>query len=623
MLAATSQRAGSPACSSDPFANSRVPNYLPPHPCTQGCKRLCDLVLAGLGLLLALPLFALIAAAIKLDSRGSVFFSQERVGLHRRRLRIWKFRKMYDRLPEPGLGLTKRHDSRLTRVGRILERTKLDELPQLLNVLLGQMSIVGPRPELPKFVDCYPAAWDAVLSVKPGVFGPNQLSNRNESELYPPNCRDVEAFYVDRILPEKLQVDADYAQRLTIARDLLLVPQCLLVAILGAVTWQTLVARRWQMANLALMTLVGLCGMSAAVWLADRNVSANRFYACLAWACLVKPACLLLFRIPKALATSMTADDFLRIWWCAVTSAAATVTAAVMVDVRDIGRVAVLIDTAFFLTLLVMYKLVLYTLYLNLYLRESRELSRRLVLISALAAPLSMTAVGACHHGLALWLKAPAWHWSMTAILTMVRPLIMLLMPVYLTPTMASWLRREWKKLLVGSLVGSSFAVLASVFLDERAFSRADVATDCAVYTLIMSGAALWRQRADSAAWASAHPTAQERLFGERSKLLVVGEGVPLNAYFTGSAGLREGRWEVLGVITPHRHARTSTVGGYPILGDASDMEDLIQTWSIKKIIAVKPIADSATVQRLNELARSGRVEVAQIDLEAGLKTAA
>ncbi len=106
-------------------------------------------------------------------------------------------------------------------------------------------------------------------------------------------------------------------------------------------------------------------------------------------------------------------------------------------------------------------------------------------------------------------------------------------------------------------------------------------------------------------------------------KLLVVGESVQLSAYLTGSAGLREGRWEVVGVITPQRHTRTSTVGGYPILGDTSDIADILDTWSITKIIAVKPIADAMTVQYLDELARSAKVEVVQIDLGAGLRTAA
>jgi lipopolysaccharide/colanic/teichoic acid biosynthesis glycosyltransferase len=175
-------------------------------------KRLFDLAVAGAGLLVAAPLFLLIAIAIKRDTRGPVFFRQVRVGRHRRTFRMWKFRKMPDDLPVQGPMLTARDDRRLTRVGFWLERTKLDELPQLLNVLAGDMSVVGPRPEVPKFVDrSTPELWDQVLSVKPGIFGPNQIRYRNEADLYPPDC-DVEAFYLHHILPEKLAVDARYAQ---------------------------------------------------------------------------------------------------------------------------------------------------------------------------------------------------------------------------------------------------------------------------------------------------------------------------------------------------------------------------------------------------------------------------
>ena len=175
-------------------------------------KRVFDIVIATVGLLVATPLFIVIAIAIKRDSPGPVFFRQLRVGRKRRPYAMWKFRKMPDDLPEQGPMLTARNDQRLTRVGYWLERTKLDELPQLLNVLSSDMSVVGPRPEVSKFVDRdSPELWDQVLSVKPGIFGPNQIRYRNEADLYPPGC-DIEAFYLNSILPAKLEVDARYAR---------------------------------------------------------------------------------------------------------------------------------------------------------------------------------------------------------------------------------------------------------------------------------------------------------------------------------------------------------------------------------------------------------------------------
>jgi lipopolysaccharide/colanic/teichoic acid biosynthesis glycosyltransferase len=195
-------------------------------------KRLFDLAVAGAGLLVAAPLFLAIAVAIKRDTPGPVFFRQMRVGRHRRPFSMWKFRKMPHDLREQGPLLTARDDRRLTRVGFWLERTKLDELPQLLNVLTGDMSVVGPRPEVPKFVDrATPELWDRVLSVKPGIFGPNQIRFRNEADLYPPDCADVEDFYLRHILPEKLLVDARYAHDAGWVGDLSLLLRGLLTSV--------------------------------------------------------------------------------------------------------------------------------------------------------------------------------------------------------------------------------------------------------------------------------------------------------------------------------------------------------------------------------------------------------
>jgi lipopolysaccharide/colanic/teichoic acid biosynthesis glycosyltransferase len=197
-------------------------------------KRVFDIVVAGLGLLITAPLFLAIGILIKRDSPGPVFFRQVRVGKKRRPFAMWKFRKMPHEMPEQGPLLTARNDRRLTRIGRWLERTKLDELPQLLNVLASEMSIVGPRPEVPRFVDrATPELWDQVLSVKPGIFGPNQVRYRNEADLYPKDCADVEAYYLRHILPAKLEVDARYARRSNPVTDVWLLVRGVLAAAFG------------------------------------------------------------------------------------------------------------------------------------------------------------------------------------------------------------------------------------------------------------------------------------------------------------------------------------------------------------------------------------------------------
>ena len=188
-------------------------------------KRLFDVVTSSMALVSLSPVLLLIALAIKLESRGPVLFRQTRVGKNRRPFTMYKFRKFPISYDGQGPGVTLVDDYRLTRVGKILERLKFDELPQFLNVLKGEMSLVGPRPETPNFVEHYSESDQRVLAVKPGIFGINQLLFRREAELYPEGI-DPEEFYLSEIMPRKLANDIEYIQRATFATDLALLLKC-------------------------------------------------------------------------------------------------------------------------------------------------------------------------------------------------------------------------------------------------------------------------------------------------------------------------------------------------------------------------------------------------------------
>jgi lipopolysaccharide/colanic/teichoic acid biosynthesis glycosyltransferase len=179
-------------------------------------KRLLDVVVAGAALLLLSVLILLVALAIRLESRGSVFYRSHRVGLDGRELRMLKFRKM--RRAAAGPGLTAVNDARFTRLGRFLARTRLDELPQLFNVLAGSMSLVGPRPEDPAFVAMRPADYRTIVQVKPGITGLTQLAFARENEIL--DEYDPVGDYVRRLLPQKTQIDRLYVARRTFLMDL-------------------------------------------------------------------------------------------------------------------------------------------------------------------------------------------------------------------------------------------------------------------------------------------------------------------------------------------------------------------------------------------------------------------
>ncbi len=184
-------------------------------------KRAFDLLGAALGLLLLAPLLAVLALLIKRDSAGPVVFRQLRIGRGGQAFRIHKLRTMA--ADAGGPPLTVGADPRITRTGAWLRRTRLDELPQLIDVLRGDMSLVGPRPEVPEFVALYPAALrERVLSVRPGIVDPASLAFRHEAELLAAST-DPQRAYVEQVLPEKLRLSADYIDRATLWSDLRLI----------------------------------------------------------------------------------------------------------------------------------------------------------------------------------------------------------------------------------------------------------------------------------------------------------------------------------------------------------------------------------------------------------------
>ena len=178
-------------------------------------KRTVDFTIAATILLLTLPVIAIVALAIVLDSRGPVFYRAERVGLNGRRLRMLKFRKMHHNAT--GLPLTSDDDDRFTRIGRFLSLAKLDEVPQLWHVLKGEMSLIGPRPEDPRFVAERSADYDEILRVRPGVTGLSQIAFAEERAIL---CKeDPISHYRERIFPQKIRLDRMYAGRPSLAMD--------------------------------------------------------------------------------------------------------------------------------------------------------------------------------------------------------------------------------------------------------------------------------------------------------------------------------------------------------------------------------------------------------------------
>jgi lipopolysaccharide/colanic/teichoic acid biosynthesis glycosyltransferase len=186
-------------------------------------KRVFDVVLSSFGLVLISPLFAILAVAIKFESEGPVFFRGVRVGRYGIPFQIFKFRSMVKDAAQIGPSITAGYDSRITRVGGFLRRFKLDEVPQLLNVLKGDMSLVGPRPEDPRFVTLYTPEQRRVLRVRPGLTGAASVEYRNEEALL--RGSNWETVYRTVVMPDKLRIDLNYVDRYSFWIDLKILAQ--------------------------------------------------------------------------------------------------------------------------------------------------------------------------------------------------------------------------------------------------------------------------------------------------------------------------------------------------------------------------------------------------------------
>jgi len=247
-------------------------------------KRIFDIMLVLIWLTIGSPVIAAIAFLLWVESPGSVIFFQNRLGRGGRIFRLHKFRKFPAHWKNRGPGLTAAGDARMTRLGAFLQKTKLDELPQLWNILKGEMSFVGPRPESTRFADLFKGKYREVLQFVPGIFGPNQVKFRNEADLYPVD-EAPEAYYRRELFPKKATNDLEYFSKANLLSDIMWILKGFWVSIVGAINWQhfvnahlrilsvdiILVCLSWFLANIirfsGMPKGVGFQGMVTGFWL--------------------------------------------------------------------------------------------------------------------------------------------------------------------------------------------------------------------------------------------------------------------------------------------------------------------------------------------------------------------
>jgi lipopolysaccharide/colanic/teichoic acid biosynthesis glycosyltransferase len=222
-----------------------------------------DIIVSLIGLLILLVMLPVLAVLIKLDSPGPVFYAARRVGKDGKVFKMFKLRTMHGTSKPLGASVSPQGDPRVTSVGLWLRRLKLNEFPQFLNILKGDMTLVGPRPEAPDMAAKYPPGAHKIFAVKPGLVGPNQISGRNEEELYPWGV-DAARFYLDEILPQKLKVDLQYIENKSFLKDLKYLLLGAWVTFSGAISRQHLTDNLTQILMLATDTLCCLASLTLA-----------------------------------------------------------------------------------------------------------------------------------------------------------------------------------------------------------------------------------------------------------------------------------------------------------------------------------------------------------------------
>lgn len=279
--------------------------------------RLLDILVSLLGLLLLLPLLPFIALLIKFDSKGPVFYLGDRVGLNGEVFKIYKFRTMYETPVRLGPSLSPQGDPRVTTVGRALRRLKMNEFPQFFNVLKGDMTLVGPRPEAPDLAAAYPEEAKEIFTVKPGLVGPNQILGRNEEEFFPRGVDPVE-YYLEQILPGKLAVDLQYIREKSVWRDLKCIFLAAKVVVTGTISRRHLFDNRSQILLLLCDGVLCLFSFTLAHYLRyddfSNPIAIRAFYKILPWAVLVRLPIFMYFGFYNILIRHLSFYDIKRIF---------------------------------------------------------------------------------------------------------------------------------------------------------------------------------------------------------------------------------------------------------------------------------------------------------------------
>jgi FlaA1/EpsC-like NDP-sugar epimerase/lipopolysaccharide/colanic/teichoic acid biosynthesis glycosyltransferase len=310
-------------------------------------KRGLDLVLVCIGLLLVLPFFPLLGLLIKLDSWGPVLYRCVRVGKNGTLFQMYKFRTMYETNLPVGASVSPEGDPRVTPFGRFLRRTKINELPQLLNILKGEMTFVGPRPEAPDLAALYPVDARAIFSVTPGLVGPNQILGRNEEEWYPPDV-DPQQYYIEEILPKKLPLDLEYVRHPSLFKDLRYLVLGVKETVCKALSWKLVLQNRSQIYLLGIDFVLCIASLGLAHVLRFEGLPheemLSAFLHLLPAVVLIRLVCFVYFGLYRTLIRYISNTDIWNVFKAVSSSSILCLSLPFLLDFRSFPRSIFVVD---------------------------------------------------------------------------------------------------------------------------------------------------------------------------------------------------------------------------------------------------------------------------------------
>ena len=571
--------------------------------------RLFDIIVSALLLIVLAPLMLLIALLIKLDSKGPVLFRQTRVGRNGSLFEMLKFRKMFSNLLSQGPAITSRYDSRLTIVGRWLERTKLDELPQLFNVLAGDMSIVGPRPELEQFTAFYPKKWKVVLTVKPGLIGINQILNRNESEMYPPVCYDKEDFYARKILPAKLDLDIKYIQRASLPYNLYLLLMATFHTLAGTVTRGSIISTARSAYLILAYTLAGLGSIYLAFHLrfpaAIPPDDARALKMSLVLVLIIRPILFLFFGTHKRMFGIFSFEDIRAIFKSTVIGSFLIILALLFLNAREISRLIYMTD------LFICFLAICFLAYSELLMAQKNKVltNRRIrkevfleAIVIGLLSFLSIAMAYLFRFGTARFQNEIRQSAGMLISLSMLNPVIYLITFNDVPCRFIYFAKAKMKQAFLIVAFGSLQAVVISVFLNIRSYSRLALGGSLIISYLsimaffIIMWALRWRRMPEIAS----------------KKILLIGL-LPELDLFINALQRSQINYSIVGIISDKIHDRFYTVSRIEVLGSLNDLRDVLSVYRIDEFIVAFDAVTREQIRWINLIAGENDIAIRYI----------